>query len=192
MFTGIIQKTTKVKSIKKQNDILSVSFELPKKLKLSLGASVSINGICSTVTKLDKNNFAVEYMKETVRMTTVEKMKVGLTANFENSLKVGDSLDGHFVYGHIDAVGIIKNISYEGDSTIIKILIPNEPMKYVVYKGSIAVDGVSLTVSKKNRDSFEVSLIPYTLSNTNLGNAKVGDRVNIETDILGKYILGSM
>jgi riboflavin synthase len=194
MFTGIIQSQIKIKNIKKQNDILLMSFELPKikNSKLILGGSVSINGVCSTIVKLGKKEFAVEYMRETVNKTTAGEFVLGYIVNFENSLKVGDSLDGHFVYGHIDCVGKVKSIKQEGDSRVLEVSIPKEFLKYVVYKGSVAIDGVSLTVSKKNKSSFEVSLIPYTLSETNLDNKKVGDSVNIETDALGKYVLGSI
>lgn len=192
MFTGIIQKQIKLRNIKKQNDILCMSFELPKikNSKLILGGSVSINGVCSTVVKIDKAEFFVEYMQETISKTTVRNWSKGDVINFENSLKVGDTLDGHFVYGHIDAVGKIVSIK-EGDSRILEISIPKEFLKYVVYKGSVAVDGVSLTVSKIGKISFEVSLIPHTLVVTNLSKIKVGGTVNIETDALGKYVINN-
>ncbi len=193
MFTGIIQNKIKVKSIKRNNEILLMTFELPKikNSKLVLGGSVSINGVCSTIINLKKNEFAVQYMKETVNKTTVGEFLSGDIVNFENSLKVGDSLDGHFVYGHIDCVGEIKSTKQEGNSKVFEISIPKEFLKYIVYKGSIAIDGISLTVSKKNKSSCEVSLIPYTLEKTNLNKKVIGDKVNIETDALGKCVLES-
>jgi riboflavin synthase len=192
MFTGIIQAQIKLKNIKRNNDILLMGFEFPeiKNSKLILGGSVSLNGICSTISSISKSEFGVGYMRETINKTTVGEFASGDILNFENSLKIGDGLDGHFVYGHIDCVGKIKSIKQEGSSKVLEISIPKEFLKYVVYKGSIAIDGVSLTVSKKNKNSFEVSLIPYTLSKTNLDKKVVGDNLNIETDALGKYVLG--
>lgn len=191
MFTGIIQKTAKIKSVKKENEILVVSFELPKKFDIKKGASISINGVCSTVFSFSKNEFKVGYMKETLSKTNVGTWDVGGKVNLEPSLRLGDTLDGHFVYGHIDTVGTIKTITKQGDSRFFEISIPKEFLKYVVYKGSVAVNGVSLTVSARNSKSFNISLIPYTLEHTNLGELTLGDSVNVEVDVMGKYILGN-
>ncbi|MES2224063.1 MAG: riboflavin synthase [Patescibacteria group bacterium] len=191
MFTGIIQKTAKIKSVKKENEILVVSFELPKKFDIKKGASISINGVCSTVISFTKNEFKVGYMKETLSKTNVGTWGVGGKMNLEPSLRLGDTLDGHFVYGHIDTVGTIKTITKQGDSRFFEISIPKEFLKYVVYKGSVAVNGVSLTVSARNSKSFNISLIPYTLEHTNLGELTLGDSVNVEVDVMGKYILGN-
>lgn len=190
MFTGIIQKTAKIKNIKNQNEILIVDFDLPKNFKLKKGASISINGICSTVIAFTKSEFKVGYMKETLDKTMVNSWKAGNRVNLETSLRLGDTLDGHFVYGHIDTVGVIKSIVKQGDSNVFEIDIPKEFLKFVVYKGSVAIDGVSLTVSARNSKTFNISLIPYTLEHTNLGEIKVGDSVNVEVDVLGKYVLG--
>ncbi len=191
MFTGIIQKTAKIKNIRNQNEVLIVDFDLPKNFKIKKGASVSINGICSTVIFFNKSEFKVGYMKETLNKTTVNSWKTSDRVNLEPSLKLGDTLDGHFVYGHIDTVGMIKSIVKQGDSSVFEISIPKEFLKFVVYKGSVAIDGVSLTVSARNSKTFNISLIPYTLEHTNLGERKVGDGVNVEVDVLGKYILQS-
>jgi riboflavin synthase len=192
MFTGIIQKQAKIKEIKKYNDILSVgiSFLDGKNYpKLKLGDSVSINGICSTVVEYKKDFAKFEYMKETVSKTTIPEWAMGDLLNIETSLKVGDSLDGHFVYGHVDSVGEIKNIKSEGGSSVFEISIPRKLHKYVVYKGSVAIDGISLTVSDKTKGGFTVSLIPYTMLHTNLNKRVVGDIVNVEVDVLGKYVV---
>lgn len=188
MFTGIIQKKANIKKLQTKNNILYTIFELPKSFKLKKGASISINGICSTVISFNTKEFAVGYMKETLDKTTVKNWKSGMTINLESSLKLGDTLDGHFVYGHIDTVGTIKSINKVGDSHVFEIIIPKEFSKYVVYKGSIAIDGVSLTVSSKLKNTFTVSLIPHTLSVTNLSGRRVGDSVNVEFDALSKYI----
>lgn len=170
-------------------EVLVVDFVLPKGFKTKLGSSISINGVCSTVTKISKTTFSVGYMKETLDKTTVRSWGKNKLVNLEPSLRLGDGLDGHFVYGHIDTVGAVKNIIKKGDSRVIEIATPKEFLKFVVYKGSIAVDGVSLTVSARNSRSFEISLIPYTLEHTNLSELKIGDSVNVEVDVLGKYIL---
>ena len=150
---------------------------------------MSINGICSTVAKKSARDFEVTYIPETLRKTTAKDFVIGSVINLEKSLCVGDTLDAHFVTGHIDTVGMIQNIKNEGKSKIFSITLPKEFLDYIVYKGSITIDGVGLTVSLKTSKGFEVSLIPYTLSNTNLDKRKVGDRVNIETDMIGKYVL---
>ncbi|MDB5204456.1 MAG: riboflavin synthase subunit alpha [Candidatus Taylorbacteria bacterium] len=191
MFTGIIQKKAKIKSIRKENEILVVSFELPKKFDIKNGASISINGVCSTITSFTKSEFKVGYMKETLNKTNVSGWKINDSVNLEPSLRLGDTLDGHFVYGHIDTVGTIKTITKQGDSQVFEISIPKEFLKYLVYKGSVAVNGVSLTVSARNPKTFNISLIPYTLEHTNLGDLSVGDSVNVEVDVMGKYILNS-
>lgn len=191
MFTGIIHRTAKIKKIKKEKEILFASFELPSKFKLKKGASISINGVCSTVTAFNAKEFKVGYMQETLNKTNIADWKIGQKVNLEPSLKLGDTLDGHFVYGHIDTVGSVKSITNQGDSKVFEIVVPKEFLKFVVYKGSVAVDGVSLTVSARNSKSFNVSLIPYTLEHTNLGELKVGDSINVEVDVMGKYVIES-
>jgi riboflavin synthase len=194
MFTGIIQKQAKIKEIKKYNDILSIgiAFLDNKNIpKLKLGDSISVNGICSTVVECKKDFLKFEYMKETVSKTTVSEWALGDLLNIETSLKVGDSLDGHFVYGHIDSVGEIKSIKSAGGSSVFEINISKKFQKNIVYKGSVAIDGISLTVSDKTKVGFTVSLIPYTMLYTNLNKKVVGDMVNVELDVLGKYVIGS-
>lgn len=191
MFTGIIQKQAKIKEIKKYNDILSIGISFldgKNNPKLKLGDSVSVNGICSTVVEYKKDFLKFEYMKETVSKTTVSEWVPGDLLNIETSLKVGDSLDGHFVYGHIDSMGEIKSIRSAGGSSVFAINIPKKFQKNIVYKGSVAIDGISLTVSDKTKTGFTVSLIPYTMLHTNLNKKVVGDMLNVEVDALGKYV----
>lgn len=188
MFTGIVQAKRVVRSTSISTFIKKVSIEKPDDFVLSVGESVNIDGICSTVVEVGDVSFSVEYMKETLKVTTAENFVADLSVNLEKSLRVGDSLSGHFVYGHVDCLGVIHKIKEEGGSKVFSISIPKEFHKSIAYKGSVTVDGVSLTISEKTKEGFAVSLIPFTLNETNLGEKKVSDMVNIETDILSKYL----
>ncbi len=183
MFSGIISHKIKVKNIEKKKSSINISLEIPKKVKLEEGESVNLNGICSTVVKIEKNSFDIQYMKETLDKTTVKEIEIGNLVNFEQSLKWQGKISGHFVSGHIDCMGKIISIK----NNVFKIKISEKFLGVAVYKGSIAINGVSLTISKKAANYFEVSLIPYTLEHTNLDKLSVGDSVNIETDLLAKY-----
>lgn len=187
MFTGIISKKTNVLGTADKLGIKKVSMERDP-LPMMLGQSISINGVCSTVMEITESSFSVEYMPETLKKTTMQNVVAGLLVNLERSLKAGDPIDGHFVYGHIDCVGFIDRIKKDGDSKVLSISIPKEFHKYVAYKGSVTIEGVSLTISVVTKTGFEVSLIPYTLEHTTLGEKKTGDMVNIETDILSRYL----
>ncbi len=186
MFSGIVSKKIKVNEIKTIKDSLEIIFELPKGIFLEKGESVSLNGICSTVEKYSKTDFQIHYMKETLDITNARNLKTGSQVNFEQALKWNDRVSGHFVSGHIDCVGKVVVIDKK-KGWILRINIPSKFLKYVVYKGSISIDGVSLTTSKVGKNYFEVSLIPYTLELTTLGNLIKGNLVNIETDLLAKY-----
>jgi len=188
MFTGIIRKTSKIRSLEKKAGSLFLSFDLPKGWKIKLGGSISINGICSTLREVSKTAFAVEYMPETLQKTTASFWKKGDEVNLEQSLKLADTLDGHFVSGHVDTMGEVMSVVKKGNSTVLKIKIPKELAKYIAEKGSITVDGVSLTVVSQSEDWFTVSLVSYTLENANLKSLRVGSRVNIEIDIIAKYL----
>ena len=188
MFSGIVSQKTKVNKIEKHKNSLEVYFGTPNKIFLEEGESVSLNGICSTVVKHSKENFQIHFMKETLDNTKVGKLKAGDFVNFEQSLKWNDKFSGHFVSGHVDCVGKVASIKKKNGS-VLKISIPTKLLKYVALKGSITIDGVSLTVSKKEAGYFEVSLIPYTIEHTTLGNLSKGNLVNIETDLLAKYAI---
>ena len=186
MFTGIISKTSKVKKIQstKNGLLLEVVNNLGK---IKKGDSISVSGVCSTVKNLGKN-ISFEYMPETLRLSNVGLLKNGGIVNLEQSMRMSDRLDGHIVFGHIDGTGIICSIKDEGNSKVFEIKVPDKKfMKLLVYKGSIAVEGISLTVAKVSNMSFVVKIIPYTLEHTNLNLKKVGDVVNLEFDILAKY-----
>ncbi|MDZ4385519.1 MAG: riboflavin synthase, partial [Candidatus Moranbacteria bacterium] len=156
--------------------------------KVWKGESIAIDGVCSTVKNLTKKDFTVEYMPETINKTTVGDFIEDRAVNLEKSLKLNDLLDGHLVQGHIDTTGQVKGIKQVRESKVVKIKIPSGFMRLVADKGSVTVNGTSLTVVSTGKDWFSVSLIGYTLDNTNLGTIEVGDRVNIETDVLAKYI----
>ncbi len=156
---------------------------------LKIGQSVALNGVCLTATKLSKSSCIFEMIEETTRKTDLGNLKVGGIVNIERSLKVGDRLEGHFVLGHVDGVGIIKKILKKPKEVQVWFEVPKKLSNYVVKKGSIAIDGISFTVVDIKNTLASVSVIPHTIEVTNLGTKKVGDKLNIETDILGKYIL---
>ncbi len=188
MFSGIVSQKVKISKIEKLKNSLEFYFDTPNRIFLEDGESVSLSGICSTVVKHSKENFQIHFMKETLDNTKVDKLKVGDFINFEQSLKWNDKVSGHFVSGHIDCVGKVISIEKK-KGLVLRINIPTKFLKYVVLKGSITIDGVSLTVSKKGTGYFEVSLIPYTIEHTTLGNLSKGNLVNIETDLLAKYAI---
>ncbi len=186
MFTGIIKKTSKIKNIKTQGGSFVV--EIQNNLgKIKLGESITVNGVCSTVKKTGKN-ISFEYIPETLKLSNLGSLKKGDIVNLEQSMRMNDKLDGHIVLGHIDGKGEILDIKKEGNSRVFSIKIPaKQLMKLLVYKGSVAVEGISLTVAKVLRNSFIVKIIPYTLAHTNLKYKNKGEEVNLEFDILAKY-----
>lgn len=188
MFTGIIQKISKVEKVSSKNGSLFVIIQKPKSWKVWKGESIAINGVCSTIKSLIKNSFEVEYMPETIDKTTVGDFKKGSIVNLEKSLKLSDLVDGHLVQGHIDFNAKVQSINAKGQSKILKVSAPEKFMKLIAEKGSVAIDGISLTVVDTGKNWFTASLVSYTLDNTNLGKIRVGDRVNVETDVIAKYV----
>ena len=193
MFTGIVEGIGKVESISKntkKRSAVQMTVNLGKHSKgLKIGQSVAINGVCLTATKLSKSNCVFEMIEETTKKTDLGNLKTGGIVNIERSLKAGQRLEGHFVLGHIDGVGTIKKIQKKPKEVSVWFDVPKKLSKYIVKKGSIAIDGISLTVVDIKNSVASVSLIPHTIEVTNFQTKKVGDKVNIETDILGKYIL---
>ncbi len=155
---------------------------------LKLGDSIAVNGACLTVVQREDNTFSVELSPETLRRTSLGVLSVGHGINLERPLAVSDRLGGHIVQGHVDATGSITSSKPDGDCVILRVRCPKRLMPYIVEKGFVAVDGISLTVVKRGASSFTLSVIPYTLENTNLMGKTVGDRVNLETDIIAKYV----
>ncbi len=193
MFTGIIEGIGKVVKINKNTtnrSAFQMIIDLGKHSKgLKIGQSVALNGVCLSVTKISKNKCSFEMIDETIKKTDLGNLKVGGIVNIERSLKVGDRMEGHFVLGHVDGVGIIKKIEKKPKEIKLWFEIPKKLSKYVVKKGSIALDGISLTVVDVKKNNASVCLIPHTMNVTNFNSKKVSDKINIETDILGKYIL---
>jgi riboflavin synthase len=193
MFTGIVEGigiVNKISKITKNRSAIEMTIDLGKQVEgLKIGQSVALNGVCLTATKLSKSKCIFEMIEETTKKTDLGNLKVGGVVNIERSLKAGDRLEGHFVLGHVDGVGIIKKILKKPKEIQVYFEVPKNLAKYVVKKGSIAIDGISLTVVDIKKTLASVSLIPHTIQITNFHTKKVGDKVNIETDILGKYIL---
>ena len=193
MFTGIVEgigTVNKISKITKNRSAIEMTIDLGKQVKgLKIGQSVALNGVCLTATKITKSKCIFEMIEETTKKTDLGNLKIGGVVNIERSLKAGDRLEGHFVLGHVDGVGIIKKILKKPKEVQIHFEVPKNLAKYVVKKGSIAIDGISLTVVDIKKTLASVSLIPHTIEITNFHTKKVGDKVNIETDILGKYIL---
>ena len=195
MFTGIVKGMARVTSTSKSRrgaeTIIRVRLgKLGRGLKK--GDSVCINGACLTTTKLSKGEAEFEIVSETIRRTNLGQTRPGEMVNVERSLRIGDRLEGHFVLGHVDGIGIIEDIEKASSETTVWIKLDKELIKSVVPKGSLTVDGVSLTLADVKDNRVSVSLIPHTLKVTTLGMKRIGDHVNIETDILGKYIMTNL
>ena len=193
MFTGIIEGLGNIIRFDKKTSNRSAAkmkINLGKIAKgLKVGDSVAINGVCLTAINISKGIAEFEMVGETIEKTNLGSLESGDRVNVERSLKVGERLEGHFVLGHVDGVGTISKLEKQTNQVKIWIKIPKELSKYIIKKGSVTVDGISLTVVDVLKDQFSVSIIPHTMKITNLNYKKVGDKVNIETDILGKYIL---
>lgn len=192
MFTGLVEEIGKTAGIKKENSGAALSITSSKILGGSkVGDSINVNGVCLTITKIEKNGLQFEIMKETLLRTNLKFLKKGSLCNLERALLANSRLGGHFVTGHIDAMSkIIKN-GMINNSWTLEIETPKDLSKLIVGKGSVAVNGVSLTVGDVKKSSFLIYLIPHTLNSTNLKNLSRGELVNIETDLLGKYALNN-
>jgi riboflavin synthase len=192
MFTGIISDTAKVMSSAKTPDGIKMVFKRPKTWKdLKEGESVATNGVCLTVKKLAKDSYECDLIPETLDKTTFGK-KIPDMVNLERALVYGDRMSGHLVQGHIDEVGIVRLVQKGKEGTRLRIKPASTPGLLAVPKGSVTIDGVSLTISHLSGDTIEVSLVPYTIEHTTLGTLKPGDEVNIEYDILSKYVFSNI
>lgn len=189
MFTGIVEGKGKLLRIEYRGHEKRLTIELPTHLtEIQLGDSMSINGVCLTVVEKKEKTIGVDLSFETLQKTLLGGLKEGDPVNLERALRLCDRLGGHIVTGHIDGVGIIIEKRKERDFLQLRIKIPNSISRYIVKKGSIAIDGISLTVNECQGEEIQMTLIPYTLQKTTLIDKKVGDQVNVETDILGKYV----
>jgi len=185
MFTGIIEEVGKVASVKSASLVLTASDVLQG---MELGGSIAVNGVCLTITGFNTNSFSVDIMPETLKRTNLGLLSAGDRVNLERPLAVGGRLGGHLVQGHVDATGRITSIIGEGEALLVRFEAPPEVMRYVVEKGFVAIDGVSLTVVTRDTSSFQVSVVDYTRRHTTLGSRRVGGMVNLEADIIAKYV----
>ncbi|HSK28439.1 MAG TPA: riboflavin synthase [Candidatus Limnocylindria bacterium] len=189
MFTGLIEDVGRISALhlRRESAVLSVRTKLPVR-SMRLGASIAVNGACLTVVKKLKGSFTVDVSPETLRRTNLAALGVGSVVNLEQPMRFQDRLGGHLVTGHVDGVGTITAIKTQGEFTIFRFRVPAVLASLLVAKGSVAVDGISLTVNDSLRNTFSVAIIPFTLQHTNLRARRVGDKVNIETDLIGKYV----
>lgn len=190
MFTGLVEDVGRIARIDRRSDaaVLVIAPAAIPVAELSLGESVAIDGVCLTVTDIGTGEFTALAGAETLRRTTLGKLRPQSTVNLERALRAGDRLGGHMVSGHVDAVGEVRARRDLGANLEIDIGAPAEVLRYVIEKGSIAVDGISLTVNKVDGRSFGVALIPHTVSATSLANKHAGAAVNLEVDMIGKYV----
>jgi riboflavin synthase len=189
MFTGLVEEIGTVKEISKKGDNLRLTISASKIMDdISMGSSIAIDGACLSAVKYTDKTFEVDVSEETVRKTTIGGFKSGRKVNLERAMKIGDRLGGHFVTGHIDGVGEIMKFDRTIDGAYLCIKVSQDLIKYMVYKGSVAIDGISLTVANVDSDSITIALIPHTIEMTNLKEKSNGDRVNIECDIISKHI----
>jgi len=188
MFTGIVQDIGSIIGIDKKGDwLLTIK---AGRLSLSdrpIGASIACSGICLTVIEKNSDSFCVQASAETISKTTVAKWGQGTPINLEGALRIGDELGGHIVTGHVDGVALVVSVAMEGDSMRIKFQVPENFGKYIAAKGSVAIDGVSLTVNEVEKNVFGVNIIPHTQKETTLGGLKAGDIVNFEIDMMARY-----
>ncbi len=186
MFTGIIETVAKVRSISRGSDFIELGVDVP--FNTRDGDSIAINGVCLTVKFLEKGVAYFDVVKETLKRTNLSDLRIGSVVNLERSLKIDSRFDGHIILGHIDATGKIKSIRNKKYERIFSISYPFKLSPFITEKGSIAVDGISLTVVSTNNNTFDFSVIPYTYDHTNLYVRRAGDKVNIEVDIIARYI----
>jgi len=189
MFTGIIEETGIIVRIIPIAGGKKIALRADRILNdLKVDHSVAINGVCLTVIEISKNVFTVEAVGETLEKTTLVDLKTSSTVNLERAMKLGDRLGGHLVQGHVNGVGMISRLERRGDNWYLGIKISDELTRYVVPEGSIAIDGISLTIARTTGTEIGISVIPHTFKNTTFSQAKVGQKCNIETDLIGKYI----
>jgi riboflavin synthase len=190
MFTGIVEELGRVRAVTSNADGARVQIEATTVLEdATIGASIAVNGCCVTVVELGDGWWAADAVVETLRRTTLGELSAGDPVNLERPLRLADRLGGHLVQGHVDGTGTVRAREPQSDgSTLIRFDAPPDVMRYVVHKGSITVEGISLTVALMHDDGFSVAVIPHTLAVTTLGRREIGDRVNLECDVLAKYV----
>jgi riboflavin synthase len=190
MFTGIVEDIGTVAAVKRRTKESTITFRVRKidPRGIVTGESISVSGACLTVTSVEGDTFTVDASRETLSRTSLRRLRAGHRVNLERSLRAGDRMGGHIVSGHVDGVGKVKSKKKRGGSVEFTFTAPESVLKYIVEKGSVAVDGVSLTVNSVKSGEFTVNIIPYTLAETTFGSLRTGSPVNIECDIIGKYV----
>jgi riboflavin synthase len=188
MFTGIIREVGRIQAVTNSGGI-RLTIEAPQSTAdLNVNDSISVNGVCQTVVECSGHAFSVHAVEETLRKTTLGELKAGDPVNLELPLRLSDRLGGHLVQGHVDGIGVVHSVLPEHSSHLISIELNKEFMRYVIPVGSIAIDGVSLTVARVSENRVTVAIIPHTMENTSFGRLKSGSRVNVELDLVGKYL----
>ena len=185
MFTGIVEKVGRVAAIRPGKLVIAASSAMRG---MTRGGSIAVNGACLTVTDFNNESFSVDIMVETLKRTNLGLLRIGDKVNLERPLALGGELGGHLVQGHVDDTGRVASVTRDGGATLIRFEAPPEVMRFTVPQGFIAVDGVSLTIVTKDTSSFQISIVDYTRKGTTLGDKQVGDPVNIEVDIIAKYV----
>jgi riboflavin synthase len=188
MFTGLVQEVGTVTAVTPVDRGARIQVSAPLAAELTPGDSVLVNGVCLTASDVDRDRFEADLSSETVRRSALERLAAGDRVNLELPLRVGDRLGGHLVQGHVDAVAEVRSVSEDGAALELDLDVPPSLLRYVVEKGSVTLDGVSLTVTAVDTRGFRVSLIPETLERTTLGGTRPGSRVNLEVDVLAKYV----
>ncbi len=189
MFTGIIEEVGTIDALDDSSDFRTVRVRANGILEgVSAGASIAVNGVCLTVRKHDRTGFTAELSRETLDRTSLKELAAGSIVNLERPMRADGRFGGHIVQGHVDGVGKIHSFSRDGDNWNLRIEVPGAAMRYIVEKGSIAVDGISLTVAAVKPPVLEIAIIPHTFENTSLKRAAAGDTVNLEFDIIAKYV----
>jgi riboflavin synthase len=188
MFTGIIETLGTVKNVVKEQENVHLTIESAITKELKIDQSVAHNGVCLTVVDINDDEYTVTAIKETLDKTNIGKLKTSAIVNLERAMKLGDRLDGHIVQGHVDETGVCKNIKDENGSTVYTFEYTSDKNNVTIEKGSITINGVSLTVVNSTKSGFSVAIIPYTWENTTFKTLQVGDTVNLEFDVIGKYV----
>lgn len=188
MFTGLIEDIGTVEAVERDADGAKLRIASPLAGELGLGDSIAVNGCCLTATAVEDAHFETEAMNQTLEVTALDSIEANSKVNLELAMKVGDRLGGHIVQGHVDGVGTVSSVEDDGFARRVRVDLPTQLLRFVVDKGSITLSGVSLTVAELGESWAEVSLIPETLERTNLGGLQVGSRLNVECDVVAKYV----
>ena len=187
MFTGIIEDLGKIVDMQKKIDLVNISIECKILDDLNIGDSMSVNGVCLTIVGIKDDIFRCDIVNETLSLTNLNELNIWDKVNLERCMKLDDRVNGHIVQGHVESQALIISKKHSNDQTTIRIKVDEELLKYCIYKGSISLDGISLTIAKIESNHIDVAIIPHTLNNTTLLFKDVGDNLNLETDMLAKY-----